>query len=335
VINPVLVETLRGAIVDLRHRGAIAVSDSDGRLVWSTGDVDRPVYPRSAVKLFQALPLIESGAADRYGLSDEQLALACASHSAEDGHVAAAADMLAKAGLGEPNLECGCHWPLFSQTQFIEFVRSGKTPNQLHNNCSGKHAGFLCAACQQKLDPAGYVRPDHEIQRQVRAAQEDMTGYRLADGAYAIDGCSIPAYAFPLRALAHGFAKVATGDHLAPERAKATKRLMEACIANPWFTSGTGRFCLRVMEAGEGAIYAKTGADGVYVAALPAAGLGIALKCDDGSGPAAELMLASVLLRLLGHDDAMRERLEPLSRKVMKNWKGIEVGEVRAVPVSS
>ena len=329
MINPVLVETVRGGLVDLRHRGAVAVADAEGRLVWSSGDVERPIYPRSAVKLFQALPLVESGAADRFGLTDEQLALACSSHSAEDGHVEAAKAMLQAAGLGEPDLGCGSHWPLFSQSQLIDFVRDGKTPNQLHNNCSGKHAGFLCVACHQGIAPAGYVRAEHEIQRQAKAAQEEMTGYPIAEGKYAIDGCSIPAYAFPLRALAHGFAKAATGQGLGSERAGAVKRLMEACVANPWFTAGTNRFCTRIMEAGGGAIYAKTGADGVYVAALPEAGLGVALKCDDGSSPASEVMLASALLRLLGHGDAMRERLEPLTRKVLKNWNGIEVAEIR------
>lgn len=331
MINPVLAETVRGGIVDLRHRGAVAVSDADGRLVWSSGDIDRPVYPRSSAKLFQALPLVESGAADRFGLSDEQLALACASHSGEEGHVATAAAMLEKTGLGEPDLECGTHWPLLGHDEFRAYVRAGNRPSQLHNNCSGKHAGFLCAVCHQELAPAGYVKAEHEIQRQVKAAQEEMAGYRLAGDDYAIDGCSIPAFAFPLRALAHGFARAATGHGLAPLRAGAAKRLMEACIANPWFTAGSERFCVRVMEAGEGEIYAKTGADGFFVAALPKAGLGVALKCDDGSGQAAETMLAGVLLRLLGHDDAKRARLEPLARRTLKNWNGIEVGEVRFV----
>mgnify|MGYP000442279298 CR=1 FL=1 len=329
MINPVLVETVRGGVVDLRHRGAVAVADAEGRLVWAAGDIERPVYPRSAVKLFQSLPLVESGAADRFGLDGRQLALACSSHSAEDGHVETAGAMLEAAGLGEPDLGCGAHWPLFGQRQLIDFVRADKTPNQLHNNCSGKHAGFLCAACHQEIGVAGYVEAGHEIQRQAKAAQEDMTGFSLAGAAPAIDGCSIPAYAFPLRVLAHGFARAATGHALGAERAKAARRLMDACIANPWFTAGTERFCTRVMEAGGGAVYAKTGADGFYVAALPDAGLGIALKCDDGSGPASEIMLASVLLRLLGHDDALRGRLEPLSRRTLRNWNGIEVAEIR------
>jgi L-asparaginase II len=255
--------------------------------------------------------------------------LACSSHSAEEGHVETAEAILEAAGLSEPDLACGAHWPAFSQAQLIEFVRAGKTPSDLHNNCSGKHAGFLCAACHQELETSGYVAAEHEIQRQVRAAQEDMTGFSLQGATAAIDGCSIPAYAFPLRTLAYGFARAATGHKLGAERAKAARRLMDACMANPWFTAGTDRFCTRVMEAGEGAVYAKTGADGVYVAALPEAGLGVALKCDDGSGSAAEIMLASVLLRLLGQDGSMRERLEPLSRKALSNWNGLEVAEVR------
>jgi L-asparaginase II len=332
--NPILVESRRGGIADLRHRGAIAVSDPQGRLVWSTGDVARPVFPRSAAKLFQALPLVESRAADRYEFSDRQLAMACASHSGEDGHVKEAAAMLAKPGLGEADLECGSHWPLFNQKQLIDFARGGNTPNQLHNNCSGKHAGFLCCVCHQGLDTDGYVKAGHEIQRQAKAALEDATGTQIGAEQCAIDGCSIPAYAVPLHGLAQGFAKVATGHGFEPERARAAKRLMDACVANPWFTAGTERFCTRVMEAGEGAFYAKTGADGVYVAALPAAGLGIALKCDDGSGVASEIMLASVLNHLFSHDDDMRARLEPLSRKVLRNWNGIEVAEIRPVAIS-
>ena len=333
--NPVLVETLRGSAIDLRHRGAVAICDGEGALVWSVGDVDRPVFPRSAAKLLQALPLVESGAADRYGLTDRELALSCSSHSAEDGHVDLAQAMLAKAGLGEPDLECGCHWPVFSRRQLIDFACEGRSPSQLHNNCSGKHAGFLCAVCHQGMSPAGYVDAGHAIQRQVKAAQEAVTGHALDVDAGAIDGCSIPAHAFPLRSLALAFARVATGEGLGRERAAAAQRLMRACIANPWFTAGTDRFCTRVMQAGEGGIYAKTGADGVYVAALPGLGLGVALKCDDGSGNAAEIMLAAILVRLFAEDETMLARLEPLTRQVISNWNGIEVGEIRpaVIPV--
>src|SRR6185295_10373924 len=144
--NPVLVEALRGALTESRHRGAVAVVDADGAAVLALGDVAQPVYPRSAVKPLQALPLVESGAADRYGFGDEELALACASHGGEPPHIAVAARMLSRAGLDVGALECGTHWPT-QQSSAQALARAGAAPSALHNNCSGKHAGFLCVAC--------------------------------------------------------------------------------------------------------------------------------------------------------------------------------------------
>jgi L-asparaginase II len=331
--NPVLVEATRGGIVETRHRGAVAVCDAEGGVVFSVGKIDDPVFPRSSAKLIQALPLVESGAADALCLTDRELALACSSHSAEDGHVETANAMLMKAGLGEGDLECGAHWPLHDHDQLVKFIRDGREPNQLHNNCSGKHAGFLCNCSHQGIDPKGYVGRDHEIQRQVKAVLEDLTGTQLGESQCGIDGCSIPTYAIPLRGLARGFAKAATGHGLGRQRAAAAKRLMDACIAHPWYTSGTKRFCIEIMEAGQGRIFAKTGADGVYAAAIPETGAGIALKCTDGSTRATETILASVLMHLFRDDAAMLARLEPLSRKILKNWNGIEVGEVRPAPL--
>ena len=179
--NPVVIEVLRGDRVESAHRGAGAVVDADGRIAFAFGDVDRPIYPRSAVKALQALPLIESGAADRLGLTEAEIALACASHAGEDVHVAAAAAMLAKAGRDAGALRCGTHWP-GSETAARALARRGATPSALHNNCSGKHAGFVCLACAQGIDPAGYVSPDHAVQRAVTAALADMTGVALGRG---------------------------------------------------------------------------------------------------------------------------------------------------------
>lgn len=327
--NPVLVEGTRGAVVETRHRGAIVVSDANGGVIWSVGDIERRVFPRSAVKLIQALPLVESGAADRYGLTDEELALACASHSAESDHVAAASSMLRKAGLGEVDLECGCHWPAFSQRQLIEFAKSGNEPNQLHNNCSGKHAGFLCTACHQGYETSGYVRAQHQIQRQVRQVLEELTGASIAEEHTATDGCSIPTYALPLRSLARAFARAATGEGLVPSRAAAARRLMQACIDHPWFTAGTNRMCTKVMLAGQGAIFAKTGADGVYTAAVPEKGIGIAIKCDDGSTPATETAMIAALTRVFAGNKATQDALAPLATKAIKTRKGDPVGELR------
>jgi len=230
--NPVVVEVLRGDRVESAHRGAGCVVDADGAIVFFFGDVDRPVYPRSAVKALQALPLIESGAADRLGLGDREIALACASHSGTDEHVALAAGMLAKTGHDDRILECGAHWPL-GEAAARALSRSGRTPSALHNNCSGKHAGFVCVACVSGVDPEGYAAWRHPVQREVTAALADMTEARLDDETRAVDGCSIPAYAIPLRALAHGFARFVAGRGLGAERAKAAARIRAAVVAHP------------------------------------------------------------------------------------------------------
>src|SRR5256885_8803884 len=187
--NPVLVEVLRGALVESRHRGAVAVVDADGASLLALGDVARWVYPRSAVKLLQALPLVESGAAERYGFGDEEIALACASHGGEPAHVEVASRMLARAGLDAAALECGAHWPMY-QPATQALARSGAAPSALHNNCSGKHAGFLCVACAAGGEHRGYVKAEHLVQREVRAALESLTGVGLSGDQCGMDGCS-------------------------------------------------------------------------------------------------------------------------------------------------
>jgi len=322
--NPVVVEVTRGDRVESAHRGAGAVVDADGGVVFAFGDVDRPVYPRSAVKALQALPLIESGAADRLSLGDAEIALACASHSGEDAHVALASAMLAKVGRGAGVLECGAHWPL-GDAAARALVRSGATPSALHNNCSGKHAGFVCLACVEGVDPAGYVRPDHPVQRAVTEALSDVTGARLDADVRAVDGCAIPAYAIPLRALALGFARFATGRGLAPARARAATRIRASVAAHPWAVAGEGRFDTEVMTLFGASAFAKTGAEGVYCAALPEFGLGLAVKADDGGRRAAEAMIAALLRRFGGFG-------APLDRFVAQplvNWNGAKVGALR------
>src|SRR4029077_1695263 len=203
--NPVLVEVVRGALTESRHRGAVAVVDADGATVLALGDVARSVYPRSAVTPLQALPLIESGAADRYGFGDQEIALACASHGGEAAHVEVARRILARAGLAAGALECGAHWPSH-QPSSQALARSGGTLSALHNNCSGKHAGFLCVACAAGVEHRGYVKAGHSVQREVRRTLESLTGVGLTADACGIDGCSIPTWAVPLTALAHAFA---------------------------------------------------------------------------------------------------------------------------------
>jgi L-asparaginase II len=325
--NPVLVEVTRGPLVESRHRGAVAVCDAEARSVLAIGEVTAPVFPRSAVKALQALALIEQGAADRFGLSDEELALACASHSGEAAHVAGVERMLAKAGLAPSDLRCGAHWPI-AQAAATAVARSGG-PTPLHNNCSGKHAGFLCVARALGVDHADYWRPDHPVQRLVRGALEDFTGAALGEACCAIDGCSVPTWAVPLRNLAHGFAKFGSGRGISVERAGAAARLRQACAQAPWFVAGTGRFCTGTMQLFGERVFVKTGAEGVYCAALPQQGFGIALKCDDGASRAAQAIIAAVIARFLPLAASERAAVERLAEPVLRNWNGFEVGQIR------
>lgn len=330
--NPVTVEVTRGSLVESRHRGAVAVVDGDGGLVFSLGDVEAAVFPRSACKAMQALPLVESGAADAYGFGEKELALACSSHSGEDEHVALAASMLARAGRDVETLECGAHWS-FDQKTLIHQVRTIDRPSALHNNCSGKHAGFVCACCHQGIDPKGYVGYDHPLQAAIREAMESLTGAALGHDNCGTDGCSIPTYAVPLRALAHGFAKMATGNGLEPLRAKASRRLVDACMAEPFYVAGTGRACTALMQIAPGRIFCKTGAEGVFCAAIPEQGIAVALKCEDGTTRAAEAMVAAALARFFRREEAVHDALMAMAEKPMRNWNGIHVGDVRITPL--
>jgi L-asparaginase II len=326
--NPFLVEVTRGQLVESRHRGSVSVVDADGAIVLSIGDVDRRVFPRSAVKALQALPLLERGIADKYNLTDEELALACASHSGEPEHVRVAETMLAKAGRDVGCLECGTHWPM-GEAASRALAAGGKTPNALHNNCSGKHAGFICLACGTGNDPKGYVGADHPVQRMVREALEDVTGACHSMEKAGIDGCSIPTYAIRLPSLAFGFAKFGTGVGLSGAAKAAAERIRKAVAAHPFMVAGTGRFDTRLMEILRERAFVKVGAEGVYCATFPELGYGIALKVDDGHARAAEAMMAGLVLRFLPLSDQERATVEALAQPVFRNWNGIEVGGIR------
>ncbi|MBB3951544.1 L-asparaginase II [Aureimonas jatrophae] len=329
-MSHIVIEATRGNAVESVHLVSAAVVDGSGRALATHGDVATPIYPRSAIKVMQALPLVESGAADRFGFGAKELALACASHSGESSHVGLAADILQRAGLGEADLECGCHWP-FDQKVAIALAQSGETPTQLHNNCSGKHAGFLCTAVHLGEETRGYVAGDHPVQRRARQAIADLTNTAVGDATPSgIDGCSIPTYAAPLQAFALGFARLASGTALPDTRARAGQRLMAACMAEPFFMAGTDRACVALMEAAPGRVFAKTGAEGVFCGAVPELGFGFALKAHDGGTRAAESAVARLIADILrGADRAIAERYDELSRHSLRNWEGTKVGEVR------
>jgi L-asparaginase II len=336
-MNPILVEVMRGGEVESRHAGAVAVVDADGGVLAAIGDIDRAVFPRSAVKLLQALPLVASGAADRLQLGDAELALACASHGGEALHASTAAAMLARAGLDSDCLECGTHWP-YNELASRELAARGVQPNALNNNCSGKHAGFLCLACalagpgvDLRRYVKGYVQPDHPVMREVTAALEAATGTDLRAAPRGIDGCSIPAFAIPLRRLALAFARAGSGVGLSPDHARAAQRLRRAVARAPFMVAGSGRMDTRVMERLGERVFMKVGAEGMYCAALPERGLGIAIKMDDGNNArAAEVVVAAVIETCLPLADGDASFVRGFSDCTLRNWNGIEVGALRA-----
>jgi L-asparaginase II len=330
--NPVTVEVTRGQLVESRHRGLAVVVDAEGKILFSAGDVEAGVFPRSACKAMQALPLVESGAADAYGFGNRELALACASHSGEPEHVATAAAMLKAAGRNESVLECGAHWSSHQQV-LIDQARSLDKPTALHNNCSGKHAGFVCTCCHTGEDPRGYAGFDHPLQEAIRAIMSDLTGAVLSRDNCGTDGCSIPTYAVPLVGLARGFGKLATGRGLEPIRAAAARRLIAACMAEPFYVAGTRRFCTRLMQVAPGRIFAKTGAEGVFCAILPDKGLSFAVKAEDGATRAAEAMIAALLAPHFEHGSEEHAALIGLSHHGMTNWNGLHVGTIRTTDV--
>jgi len=316
-VPPITVELRRAGMVESRHTVHAAVADPSGAVVRSWGDEDWPTFPRSAVKPLQALPLVESGAADAFGLGERELALACASHRGEAGHVAAVEAWLERIGCAVDDLECG--------------VETGRVARASANNCSGKHAGFLTIARHLDVDPAGYVRADHHVQRLVCEALAETTGTAPGGAPAGVDGCGIPAPRMPLRAVATGAAGLARPDAAgwSPDRTSAARRLTAAMVAEPWYVGGTGRLCTDLLDAAGGDVVVKFGAEGVQLAALPGLGLGVAVKVESGDVPASEVALGHVLAALDAIDGDVDERVFG-PRRQRRNWSGTHVADLVA-----
>jgi len=326
--NPTLVEVTRGSLVESRHRGAVSIFDADGKKVLLLGDTEARVFPRSAIKALQALPLVESGAADALDYDEAELALACASHNGEEVHARGARVMLMKAGLSEEALECGPQWPKRMEDA-AKLIQENEKPCALHNNCSGKHAAFLGLARTMGAPTEGYVNPEHAVQQEIKLALEQMTGDTLTPDICGTDGCSIPTYATALDRYALAFARFGTGEGLEEERAKACECLYEACVNEAYFVAGAERFCTDIMNAFRGRVFVKTGAEGVFCASVPELGLGVALKCEDGATRAAEVMMATVLQGVLDVNDEEDKVLVKAVRPDIVTRRGAVAGVVR------
>ncbi len=329
--NPILIETTRGGVVESRHRGSLAVVDSDGHIRFSLGDITTTVFPRSAIKALQAVASFETGAIEKFSLGNAEVAIACASHTGEPEHVVTAEGILNEAGLGRDDLECGPHWPSY-ETAALNLAGKGERPCSLHNNCSGKHAGMLISAVCQGHETSGYIKPEHEVQRRVRSVIEGFCDVDLSDAPMGTDGCSLPTWAMPLEKLAYGFARFGTGDSLEPERVKLCQKIRSAVAEFPFMVAGSNRFCTRIMKQLGQQAFVKTGAEGVFCASLPQLGLGLALKIDDGASRGSEVVLAHLLQKLGVVDaDEFAAELEP----GILNRNNIKTGDIKAASALS
>ncbi|MEO1711368.1 MAG: asparaginase [Pseudomonadota bacterium] len=326
-INPVLVQVTRGAQVESLHRGALSVVDRSGREVVRLGCVEHAVFPRSAVKALQALPLITTGAASRAGFDTGDLALSCASHSGAPTHTDRVARTLSRLDLTTEHLCCGAHWPI-GPRETQDLARAGGAPTKLHNNCSGKHAGMLALAAA--IDPtavAGYQALTHSVQTTIRATLERYCDMSLADVHPAIDGCGAPNWPVPINALARAFAAFVSGHGTAVDDGDAPDMLMHACWDHPVLVAGEGRLDTDVLSVGRGLVFLKTGAEGVYCGGFPKLGLGFTLKIDDGATRASEAATLALINALYG-------ALSPhfADRQYVRNWAGDVVGRVLPTP---
>lgn len=334
-----LVEVARGPFVESLHRGHAAAVDSEGRAALSLGSPDSLTYMRSAAKPFQALPLVTSGAADRFGLTPRELSVACGSHDAEAEHTEAVASILGKIGLRPSDLRCGPHEP-YGERAAAELRRRGEEPSAIHNNCSGKHAGMLALALHLGTRPETYDRPGSPVQREVFAAVAQFSGLPASDLRYGVDGCGLPTFLLSVGTMALMLARFAAPPaRLGGATADACRRIAEAMTAHPEMVEGEGELDTELMRRGRGAFVSKVGAEGLYAAGvLPCerwpAGLGLALKIEDGDREDRARPVAAVaLLRRLGVlGDAEADGLGKFARSTTKNRRGEEVGEVRPAP---
>ncbi|MQX37123.1 asparaginase [Roseospira navarrensis] len=328
--NPVLVATTRGETVENHHRGAAIVLDAEGNVVLAWGDVERPVFARSALKPMQALPLLEA-LPDAPDLTPERIALHASSHVGLPRHTALIEAWLAEMGLSDADLECGhLDWPTEPSTARA-MARAGARPTAVHHNCAGQHAGFLRLAQAMGAPTRGYVQHDHPVQRAAMAAISDLTDLDAEAAPWGLEGCGIPSLALPLWAVALGMARLADPETLAPPRRSAAIRLRAAMAAHPDLIAGPGWCDTVVMETTRGRVLVKRGAEGNTAAMLPERGLGLALKIDDGDRRAAEVALGLVLETLGELSAPEREALATVFQPAVTNAAGASAGRVLPV----
>ena len=331
--SEILAKVIRGETVESIHRGHLIIVNGEGETLFALGNPETVTFWRSSAKSIQAVPFLKNGAAEAFGFSEKEIALACGSHSGEEIHVRIAAQMLDKINLSEADLRCGIHLP-FDEKRAEEMIRSGEQPNQLHNNCSGKHAAMLALAKHTGADLKTYDSPENSVQQAILDCVTEFSDVSRDEIKIGIDGCAAPNFALPIRAMALCFARlVLPPKSFDDETREACRRIVSAIVSHPEMIGGSGRLDTMIMQAARGKIVSKIGAEGVYSAGvLPSPqykkGLGIAFKIEDGDDKRARAVVLVELLRQLEIFDA--ETLKEFSPLLIKNRRGETVGEVAA-----
>ncbi|WP_415061912.1 asparaginase [Bdellovibrio sp.] len=325
--QPLVVEVLRGPVVESLHQVMAVVVNEIGNVTHFWGNPQFLTLPRSAIKMLQALPLIESGAADKYGLEDKHIALACASHRGEKDHLQALQQWAEKVQIKESSYICGPHLPL-DETSSHEMIRRGQSPTVFCNNCAGKHSALITTCLHLGEDPAGYEKYEHNAQKRLRKILTETMRVDHSKVAAGIDGCGIPTYAVPLQAMATGMSTFINPKET-PARKAACERILRAVKAFPFYVSGSDNFTTAVIEKSQGRAIVKGGAEGVFCGVLPEKRVAFAIKASDGAGRAAQVAAASLLLQLGGLNEAEFKALAKYTMPSVTNWRGDVVGQMR------
>ena len=325
--NSNLVKVRRGEQIESQHEVQIAVVDSNGDLLHHAGNLEGKVYARSSMKPLQAIPIVETGAADYYNFSQADLSLCTASHNGEDMHTDRVLSILQRVGLADTALQCGTHIPRWPET-YKNLILDGKEVTPLYNNCSGKHTGMLATAKFMGEPTASYYLPDHPVQQRIIQAISDVCDYPKDEIEIGIDGCGVPVHGLPLERIAYGFARMANPESLGEERGNTARRITDAMIAAPEMVGGTDRFCTDFMVAGNGRFFGKAGAEGVYCIGDKETGLGIAIKVADGNGRAVYPAAMEVLVQLGLLNDDQIEQLKDYHHPKLRNARDEVIGEL-------
>ncbi|MBA4495937.1 asparaginase [Paenactinomyces guangxiensis] len=328
-MSNVVANVYRGGVIESSHLGHVAVVDKNGSLLYSYGDPNRLTYARSSMKPIQTIPVVETGAADRFAFSEADLALCCASHSGEERHRSRVLAMLSRIGQSETVLQCGTHVPR-DEASYRQLIKESRELTPVYSNCSGKHAGMVATAVHMGEDPHTYHEQDHPVQIRILEAVADVTGYPKDKIHIGIDGCGVPAHRLPLVNLAWAFARLATPSVFDnPVRREAVQRVTDAMVAAPEMVGGHNRYCTDLMQAFKGQIIGKAGAEAVYCIGDRQSGIGIAVKIEDGGARATYAVMNEVLYQLGIGTDGELEALHAYTNPDVKNMNGKSVGSIR------